>query len=123
MIQDGQMQQKFFHQLKSYLPPHLSLVDDLVDLLNVSYDSVYRRLRGEKPISLSELKLICDHYKVSLDTLLHLSGDAVIFYRPPAQEQSNDFGGYLNGLLKQVKYFNSFQQKQMFYLCKDAPIF
>jgi hypothetical protein len=50
------IQQQFFQYLKENMPPHLSMVDELCDILSLSHDSVYRRIRGEKPMSFSELK-------------------------------------------------------------------
>jgi hypothetical protein len=50
------LQKELFVLIKHTLPSHISLVDEIADLLDISYDSVYRRIRGEKPISLNELK-------------------------------------------------------------------
>ena len=50
------VQQKFFLEIKNQLPSHLSLVDEIADLLNISPDSAYRRIRGEKPIDFEEIK-------------------------------------------------------------------
>ena len=54
-----ELKQQLFNHLKEKLPPHLSLVDELEDLLDLSADSVYRRIRGDKPITMAELKTIC----------------------------------------------------------------
>jgi hypothetical protein len=40
-------QLQFFKHIKSILPAHLSLVDAVADVLEVSNDSAYRRIRGE----------------------------------------------------------------------------
>ncbi|MEO7984730.1 MAG: helix-turn-helix domain-containing protein, partial [Bacteroidota bacterium] len=69
-MENNEVQQQLFNILKENLPPHLSLVDELGSLLGLSADSVYRRIRGEKPIDLFELKKICEHYHLSLDQLL-----------------------------------------------------
>ncbi len=52
-----ELQQQLFQHLKENLPAHLSLVDELCSLLNLSADSVYRRIRGEKPITLTHQAL------------------------------------------------------------------
>lgn len=44
-METPQLQQELFKHLKEKLPSHLSLVDELCDLLNLSADSVYRRIR------------------------------------------------------------------------------
>ncbi len=50
------VQQIFFQHIKSNLAAHLSLVDEVAELLNISNDSAYRRIRGEKPLSFEEIK-------------------------------------------------------------------
>lgn len=115
------IQQQFFNHLKTLLPPHLSLVDELCDVLGLSADSVYRRIRGEKPIALSELKIICDKYQISLDHVLQLQNNSVVFQAPEINRRNTSFTEYLNDIIRQLKYFNSFEKRQMLYLSKDLP--
>jgi hypothetical protein len=120
-MESGELQQNFFGTLKNALPAHVSLVDKIAEVLNISYDSVYRRIRGEKPITLSELKLLCDHFHISLDQVLQIKSDAVVFHAPNINDTHFEFGEYINGMLNQFKYFNSFKNGEMLYLCKDLP--
>ena len=46
------IQGNFFKQIKQNLPAHLSLADEVAELLNISQDSAYRRIRGEKSLAL-----------------------------------------------------------------------
>lgn len=117
------LQQTFFNALKFSLPPHLSMVDEIAGVLNIGNDSVYRRIRGETPINISELKLLCDHFHISLDQVLQIQNDAVVFRAPDINVEMVSFGEYLKGILAQLKYFNSFQQKQLLYFCKDMTFF
>ena len=121
-MENIELQQQLFNYLKSSLPPHLSLVDELMDLLNLSADSVYRRIRGEKPITLLELKTICEKYHLSLDQLLQLKTESVLFDAPGMNGTVGEFSSYLKGMLQQFKYFNSFKTKEIQYLCKDSTI-
>ena len=120
---ETELQKELFTSIKNALPPHISLVDTLADLLDISYDSVYRRIRGEKPISLYELKVLCEHFHLSLDQLLQFQNDTVAFNAPGINGDDPDFADYLKGVLKQMKYFNSFAKREMLYQCKDAPVF
>ena len=115
-------QQAFFNQIRENLPPHMSMADQLSDLLNISYDSVYRRIRGEKPISMNELKLLCEHFKISLDQVLEIKSEAVVFQAPDINEPNPQFTSYLRGILDQFIYFNSFKARKLSYLCKELPI-
>src|SRR5207253_950661 len=55
-MNSADLQQVFFTKLKNVIPANISMVDEIADILDIGYDSVYRRIRGEKPITLGELK-------------------------------------------------------------------
>ena len=119
----SELQLQLFQYLKNKLPPHASMADDLAALLNISTDSAYRRIRGEKPLSLDEVHKICLHYKLSLDNLFNLQTDAYLFTGNFVQPDSFRFDVYMSNLVQQVKYMCSFRERTMYYLCKDIPIF
>jgi len=116
-------QQVFFQHIKTSLASHLSLVDEVADLLNISNDSAYRRIRGEKPLSFDEIKTLCAHYKVSLDQLFHLNSDSFLFSGPLSNKDNFGIEMYLEYLLKQANYFNSFEHREFYHLGKDMFIF
>jgi BetR domain len=111
----------FFQHLKSQLPPHLSLVDEIADLLNISNDSAYRRIRAEKPISFEELQKICVHYHVSLDQFLHLQNESFIFSGKLAAGTDTFYEEWINKIVADLSFMNTFEQKHLYYLTKDIP--
>ena len=121
-IANNQLQQTLFQQIKSVLPPHLSIVDAVADLLMLSTDSAYRRIRGEKPLSLEETQKLCATFKISLDALLHLQTDSFIFSGKLADSQNFVFEKWMEAVLQQVQFMSSFPQKQMYYVAKDVPL-
>ena len=116
-------QQVFFNHIKGLLPPHISFVDEIAEELNISNDSAYRRIRGEKPIALEEIKKLCTKYKISLDQLLHLDSDSVIFSGKRADPENFSFENYLQDFLQQMLFIASFEQKELLILPKDIPVF
>ncbi len=122
-MDEASLQKELFLHIKNSLPPHISMVDEIGSLLNLSYDSVYRRIRGEKPVTLNELKILCEHFHLSLDQVLQLHTDKVLFTDLEAHGAVTDFKDYLQGLLSQLNYFNSFENRQLLYLSKDIPVF
>ncbi len=58
-----QIQIQFLDRVNDLVPRDTSLVQELADLLNISTDSAYRRMRGETQLSFDETILLCDHYK------------------------------------------------------------
>ena len=119
----NELQLHFFEHLKTIVPAHLSLADELSELLGLSYDSVYRRLRGEKSIDINELRKICEAYHISLDQVLQLQNDAVVFRAPGINSNGRPFEEYLRGMLQTVRHFNSFEKREMRYFCKDMTFF
>ena len=120
-MEPAALQQNFFNAVKNTLPAHISLVDTVAEVLNISYDSVYRRMRGEKPVTMNELKILCDAFHLSLDQIMQLESEAVVFHAPGINNGELEFLDYIKGILDQLKLFNSFERKQMYYLCKDLP--
>lgn len=59
-----------FQRIKEILPQHDSLVDTISEILHISSDSAYRRIRGETPLVLDEARILCQHFNLSLDQLL-----------------------------------------------------
>lgn len=117
-------QSAFFQHLKTQLPPHLAMVDEIADVLGISHDSAYRRIRGEKPIDLEEIRKLCVHFKVSMDQLLHLQSDAFIFTgKLNSDNADNVFEDWLQNVQYNFQVINSFEKKHLYYLMKDIPPF
>src|SRR5215831_6461222 len=100
------VQQLFFQHIKNNLPPHLSLVDEIAELLNISNDSAYRRIRGEKGIAFDELRTLCLHFKISLDQLLYLNSESIIFTGKAVDHSNFTFDLYLQDMLSQLQLWN-----------------
>jgi hypothetical protein len=118
MDQPG-VQQLLFQHIKNNLPPHLSLVDEVAELLNISNDSAYRRIRGEKGISFEEIRTLCTHFKISLDQFFYINSESVIFTGRPVDTFNATLDMYLKYQMTQMQYWNSFQRKEVFWHNKD----
>src|SRR5204862_5030415 len=76
---DYKSQEFLFQRIKEILPPHASLVDTVAEILHLSSDSAYRRIRGETPLVLGEARDLCRHFKLSLDHMLNVKSGATLF--------------------------------------------
>ena len=119
----NQTQQSFFNHIKSKIPSHLSFVDEMAELLNISNDSAYRRIRGEKPISLDETHRLCSKYQVSIDQLFKMQTNAVIFSVDKVDHLSFGFNNYLEFVANNLMLFKTLPNVQMYFYYKDIPIF
>ena len=68
------VQNAFFERVRQKLNANLSLVNEIADVLEMSNDSAYRRLRGETALSLNEAFILANHFQIA---------GAVPFRRPP----------------------------------------
>ena len=117
------IQDYLFQQIREKLPPSASLADVISDLLHISTDSAYRRIRGETPLVLEEAAVLCKQFSLSLDTLLSLKGSAVTFIPTQLNNDHYTFEQYLKDILTSFQYIDSHQYKNIIYLTKDVPLF
>ena len=117
------VQAMLFNHVRARLPGHLSLVDEVAELLNISNDSAYRRIRGDKTIALDELRLICNKYHISLDQLLLIQTNTVIFSGNKVDTASFGFNEYLADVAHNLELFLSLPNAHLYYYNKDTPIF
>ena len=114
-------QVNFFQLVKAKLPGHLSLVEEIAELLNISNDSAYRRIRGEKEMGFGEIALISGKYAVSVDQVLGIQSDAFIFSGKINKGEADPFSSYLDDMEANFKHFTGFSKTHMSTLVKDIP--
>ena len=117
------MQEVLFQTIKAKLPAHISFVHDLSELLGISYDSAYRRIRAEKELSMEELKLVCMHYNISVDSLFNFQSNQVIFNTLALGVDGFTFENWLMSLLEGVKGIFNSREREIIYAAKDLPVF
>jgi len=120
-LSTGSIQSVFLEQIRQILPKNLSFPDELAEVLNVSRDSVYRRIRGETVLSLEEVKKLCSHYKISLDGLLSPSSEIISFRKRRIDPESFTLEKWLNSILGDLERIESFEDREVIYSAKDIP--
>lgn len=118
-----QAQEFLFQRIKELIPPDASMVDVVSGILHVSMDSAYRRIRGETPMVLDEVRQLCQHYNLSLDQLLQVKGGSVLFQNISIKSNQYTYRQFLQGLLSQLQGLNNFIRKEIIYMSKDLPVF
>ena len=120
-LSTGSIQSIFLEQIRQVLPKNLSFPDELAEVLNVSRDSVYRRIRGETILSLEEVKKLCAHYKISLDAILSPSSDIISFRKRRIDSESFTLEMWLNSILSDLERMEAFGDREVIYSAKDIP--
>jgi len=123
MVATGNIQNIFLDEVKKKVPSNISFADDLSEILNISRDSAYRRIRGETILSLDEVKLICNHYGVSLDSLLSPNSNTVTFRYQSVDYKNFGFEAWFKSILANLEMIHASPEKELIYSAKDVPIF
>lgn len=117
------IQSFFLEEVKKKLPPHLALADELAEILSISRDSAYRRIRGETVMSLDEVSVICRNYKIPLDQLILPSSEIVAFHSRFVTEGGFTFEQWLRSIEENLDAILRMPEKEMVISAKDVPIF
>jgi transcriptional regulator with XRE-family HTH domain len=123
MNQDPTLQQIFFQQIKAKIPENLSFVHEVAELLGISYDSAYRRIRGEKELSMEELYQLSQRFNISLDALLGIKANNVVFRKFALSTGQFNIKNWLGMILEDVRTIHAMSHREMIYAAKDPPIF
>lgn len=117
----GQLQGRLFQEIRERIPRHVSMADTLAELLKISNDSAYRRIRGEKTITLEELQKLSLHFDLSVDKLLRLPQKAFVFQGHLMDESNYDIKLWLTNLHQLADHILLQPAPHIYYLAKDVP--
>jgi hypothetical protein len=116
------IQAEFVKTLKALIPAEISLADTLADLLGISTDSAYRRLRCETDFTLEEIYKIAGRYYISVDSVFSHKSDTVTCNYTTLTDSEENLEKYLNGLCQQLHSINAFEDKKIIYAAEEMPI-
>lgn len=118
------VQSSFLEQVKTKLPANVSLADEIAEILNISRDSAYRRIRGETVLSLDEAKTLCTKFGVSLDLLLGIESGIIPFRHLIVNNKPETFEHWLRSMLENLALIEKFSgSKEIVFTAKDVPVF
>jgi BetR domain len=97
------------------------LVHELVELLDISQDSVYRRLRGDSEFTLSEIYLMSNEYGLAMDSILNANITSTSFRFNRLYEQTDAFIPYMISLTKQMELLAA-SKGSLSFIASELPI-
>ncbi len=123
MEQHPDFQRNLFNQIRERIPAEGSFVHEIAELLSISYDSAYRRIRGEKPLDMLELQKLASAYKLSLDALFTLKGNKILFDYFTLEPDKLGMKEWLSMILADTKRIYESSDRKIIYAAKDPPVF
>ncbi len=117
------IQAVLLQKIKNSLPTHLGLAEEMADVLGVSNDSAYRRIRCETELSVDEAHLLAKKFNISMDGIFASLGDTVAFAYTKLTDDPENFKKYLQRIYGHTKLINSFADKKITYIAETFPLF
>ena len=118
-----QKQSEFLKKIEDLIPASSSLVNELSEILEMSTDSVYRRIRCETLLSIEEIIKLCDQFNITFDAFSKSENSIVTFTYSNLESSSKSFKNYLNKLLQDLTTINKSSVKEIIYASEDIPMF
>ncbi len=116
-------QKTFFNRIKESSDINNSLVHEVSELLNLSQDSAYRRIRGETELTFNEILLLSKHYNISVDSILNSENNTVNFHYQEMDEKSFSFVDYLEKILASIEKIEQQTNKEIIFVANNIPFF
>ena len=122
MDEEKSIQKELISVLEGLCPGNISLADIISDLFEISKDSAYRRLRCETILNVDELYLISKYFKISIDSLLGVKSNSVVFDFNTIKNVE-DYKNYLRAIIQDIRYLIKQNNVRVIYAAQDIPVF
>lgn len=113
----------FLEKLKEQIGEKHTLVDVITDILDISKDSAYRRMRGDSVLSFDETVKLANHHRVSLSSVAGHTDNSAVFQRQSFIKNLDNYRDYMRSSLEQLKFVQSQRNHMLYYQAKDIPAF
>ena len=119
------IQVMLFDLIQKTLPRNIALVDEVSELLHIGSDAAYRRIRGEKPVSLEETLTLCRRYQISMDSLADMVTDHDHIrcrYTPLNLENSESYLTFIRSIAENMENARYFPEREIILSAVDVPL-
>lgn len=118
----NKQQVNFFEDIRSALPDYQNLAQHIAEVLSISTNEAYKKIRGISNLSLPQLIKLADHFETSFSYQPNKS-PTVSFNYLPINRTAPDMLDYLNDLLSNLQKIQQQQTKHIMITTDDIPIF
>jgi hypothetical protein len=116
-------QEKFNQILRDSVPKNLSLAQEICELLDISLDSAYRRLRNETDYSIGEAMAISMHFDIPLESFNEALGTVASVRVNHLDNSIESYVSYLDNMLTNLQQVSSFEDSNIYFAAEDIPVF
>lgn len=121
LFKKNKVQIHFLNKVKELIPDNYSFVDELANILELSTDSSYRRIRGETALTINEVAILCKKYNISFDYFTQ--GDNNVTFSYNIMHDKAGFKRHMESILDALIKIIEPEYKKITYAAIDIPIF
>jgi hypothetical protein len=112
-VKNIEAQLQLFAVIQEKLSDRYKPVNVVAELLDLSRDAAYCRINGKKLLDVDEIVLLCNHFNISFDRLLHLKTHPLECRYTPLD--LTDGQTYLKGTSKNPLFFSIYILNSFFW--------
>jgi hypothetical protein len=120
---NSSFQTQLFEQIFTQFVKKSDAINKISETLNMSRDSVYRRVRGTTLLTPDEMKDLALIFRISLDSLIYQENDIVLFQYRPQNRPITSFEEYLKAIVKDFERMYAIPNHRMYYATTEIPLF
>ena len=122
-----EIQKRLFEEIQKNLPAGHGLVEEISDVLNVSSQWAYRRIRCETQLGIEEICTLCKHFNISFDMLMGVKNINQLdcIYRPLTLSvpYPDEYYNYMLSLSKNFERLRNANDSNILMSAVDIPLF
>lgn len=115
-------QEKFLQIIRKKIGPSISLIEQLSQVLDISYDAAHRRASNKSKLSLEETAILARHYGISMDNLFQKE-KYVLVNKTKEINSFEDLSNYLSQSFNHLSTYKNDSTTEIYYSAKDIPLF
>jgi hypothetical protein len=116
-------QEKWNLILQDHTPDNISLAREISELLDISIDSAYRRLRNDTEYTLDEAAIIANHFNLPLEALNTGLHSVVSFRINKLDYTIGSYRDYLQNIKDSILRLSHLESPAIYYGAEDIPVF
>jgi hypothetical protein len=117
--------EQLFYTIKQRLPENISYIDKMADVLDISYDAMYRRLNNKTLLSFPEAIKLARHFKVSLDGLCSFDDkeENLNVLKKCIDNSYDGLTSFFDVISNSAVQFSQFEKPDILYAAKEIPVY
>lgn len=116
------LSEKFLQIVKTRIPKR-NLAQTLMRLLHIEKSGAYRRMSGESPLSLKEIRTLALHFQLSIDQLIFADTDNTVSAFSYMERPVRSILEFMNGIAGRMEAATQIEQVQIDFVSREIPIF